>query len=97
MRRGLRIQLRVFGRWNGCRWHSDSQPIAFLVNPAYRKGMADLKFEVPVTEEVEVDAETLAAIDRGLKAVKEGRVVSSEEARQRIEKWFTKSSTPKTR
>jgi predicted transcriptional regulator len=46
--------------------------------------MIDLKLEVPVTEEVEVDAETLAAIDRGLKAVQEGRVVSSEEARQRI-------------
>ena len=59
--------------------------------------MVDLKLQVPVTEEVEVDARTLAAIDRGIKAVKEGRVVSSEEARQRIQKWLTKSSTPKTR
>ncbi|HEV2963912.1 MAG TPA: hypothetical protein VG649_18945 [Candidatus Angelobacter sp.] len=64
---------------------------------AYRYVMIDLKLQVPVTEEVEVDAETLAAIDRGLKAVKEGRVVSSDEARQRIQKWLTKSSTPKTR
>jgi len=32
--------------------------------------MVDLKLQVPVTEEVEVDARTLAAIDRGLKAVK---------------------------
>ena len=59
--------------------------------------MVDLKLQVPVTEEVEVDARTLAAIDRGIKAVKEGRVVSSEEASQRIQKWLTKSSTPKTR
>ncbi|MBZ5524034.1 MAG: hypothetical protein LAP21_17495 [Acidobacteriia bacterium] len=46
---------------------------------------------------VEVDDETLAAIDRGLEAIKEGRVVSSEEARQRIQKWSTKSSPQKTR
>jgi predicted transcriptional regulator len=59
--------------------------------------MRDLKFQEPVTEEVEVDAEILAGIDRGLKAVKEGRVVSAEEARQRIQKWLTKSSTQKTR
>ena len=54
--------------------------------------MADLKFQVPVTEEVEVDAETLAAIDRGLKAVKEGRVVSAQEARRQIQQRLTKSS-----
>ena len=59
--------------------------------------MRDLKLQEPVTEEVEVDAEILAGIDRGLKAVKEGRVVSAEEARQRIQKWLTKSSTQKTR
>ena len=59
--------------------------------------MLDLKLQEPVTEEVEVDDQTLAGIDRGLKAVKEGRVVSSEEARRRIEKWLIKSSTPKTR
>jgi len=54
--------------------------------------MTDLKLQVPVTEEVEVDDDTLAAIDRGLKAFKEGRVVSSEEARQRVEKWSSKFS-----
>ena len=59
--------------------------------------MLDLKLQEPVTEEVEVDDQTLAGIDRGLKAVKEGRVVSSEEARRRIQKWLTKSSTPRTR
>jgi predicted transcriptional regulator len=50
--------------------------------------MRDLNFNKPVMEEIEVDKEVLAGIDRGRKAVKEGRVISSEEARQRIEKRF---------
>ena len=50
---------------------------------------------VPITEEE--DEATLAAIDRGIRSAEEGRVVSSEEARQRVEQWLTKSSTPKTR
>jgi predicted transcriptional regulator len=43
------------------------------------------------------DEETLAAIDRGIKAAEEGRVVSLEDARQRMQKWLTESSSPKTR
>ena len=43
------------------------------------------------------DETTLAAIDRGIKAAEEGRVVSLEEVRQRMEQWNTKSSLPKTR
>jgi len=39
--------------------------------------MVDLKLQVPVTEEVEVDAETLLAIDRGIKDANEGRTISS--------------------
>ena len=45
----------------------------------------------------EEDEATLAAIDRGIKAADEGRVVSLEQVRQRIQKWLTKSSSPKTR
>jgi predicted transcriptional regulator len=45
----------------------------------------------------EEDEQTLAAIDRGLKAAEEGRLVSAEEARERMEKWLTESSTRKTR
>ena len=48
--------------------------------------MVDLKLEVPATEEVEVDTETLAAIDRGARAADEGRTVSLEEARKMIPK-----------
>ena len=52
--------------------------------------MQDLQFQVPATDEVEVDAATLAAIDRGVKAADEGRTVSLEEARKMIPQWFSK-------
>ena len=47
-------------------------------------------------EEVEVDQETLAAIDRVIKAADEGRVVPLEEVRRRMQEWHTKSSSRKT-
>ena len=47
-------------------------------------------------EEVEVDEETLAAIDRGIKAADEGRVVPLEEVKRRMQEWHTKSSSRKT-
>ena len=50
---------------------------------------------VPITEEE--DEATLAAIDRGIKSAEEGRVVSAEEARRRVQRWLSKSSTVKTR
>ena len=43
------------------------------------------------------DEATLAAIDRGLKAAQEGRVVTADEARRRVEQWLTGSSTPMNR
>ena len=45
----------------------------------------------------EEDEATLAAIDRGIKAADEGRVVPLREVRRRMEQWATKSSSPKTR
>jgi len=55
----------------------------------------DFNKPVPILEEE--DEATLAAIDRGIKAADEGRVVPLEEVRQRMKTWLTKSSSPKTR
>lgn len=52
--------------------------------------MVNLKLEVPATDAVKVDPETLAAIDRGIKDADEGRIVSIDEARQMIPKWISK-------
>ena len=52
--------------------------------------MADLKLQVPVVEEVEVDAATLAAIDRGIKDADEGRSVPIDEVRKMIPQWISK-------
>jgi len=45
----------------------------------------------------EEDEATLAAIDRGIKAADEGRVVPLEEVRRQMEQWAARSSSPKTR
>ena len=52
--------------------------------------MQDLKLQVPATEEVEVDAATLAAIDRGIEAADEGRTLPLEEVRKMIPKSQTR-------
>ncbi len=45
----------------------------------------------PVTEEV--DQETIAAIEEGVRDAEAGRMVSSEEVRKMLPKWITKSTT----
>ena len=62
--------------------------------------MADAKAIDPLVsseQEVEVDAETAAAIERGIRAADEGRVVPSEEVRTLIPQWISESSTPNRR
>ena len=55
----------------------------------------DFSESAPILEEE--DEATLAAIDRGIKAADEGRVVPLEEVRRRMNQWLTRSSSPKTR
>jgi len=52
--------------------------------------MVDLKLQVPTTDKVEVDAETLAAIDRGINDADQGRTVPIDEVRKMIPKWISK-------
>jgi len=68
-----------------------------LVTWAYSKYMADLRLHIPVTEEVEVDPETSAAINRGIKEADQGRTVSVEEAREMIPQWISKFESQKRR
>jgi hypothetical protein len=68
--------------------------------PATLVGMGELKkldFGAESTAILdEEDEATLAAIDRGVKAADEGRVVPVDEVRRRMEHWATNSSSPNT-
>jgi predicted transcriptional regulator len=59
--------------------------------------MVDLKLQVPAIDKVEVDAETLAAIDRGIKDADEGHTVSIDEVRRMIPKWISKFESQQAR
>jgi predicted transcriptional regulator len=59
--------------------------------------MVDLKWHIPVIEEVAVDAETLTTIDRGIKDAGEGRTVSLDEASKMIPQWISKFKSQKPR
>ena len=57
------------------------------------------KFDIENPDAVleDEEAETLSAIDEGLRDAAEGRVVPAEEVRQCLSQWITKSSTRKER
>ena len=59
--------------------------------------MVDLKLQVPATDNIEVDVETLAAIDRGTTDADNGRTVPIDEVRQMIPKWISKFESQKPR
>jgi predicted transcriptional regulator len=59
--------------------------------------MVDLKLQLPVTDKVDVDAATLAAIDRGIKDAAEGRMVPIDEVRKMIPTWISKFESLKPR
>jgi predicted transcriptional regulator len=57
----------------------------------------ETEFEKPVPAVDDEDEQTLAAIDEGIRDVKAGRTVSSQEVRKLLPKWTTSSSTRKDR
>ena len=59
--------------------------------------MVDLRLQVPATDKVEANAETLAAIDRGIKDADEGRTVSLDDVRKMIPTWISKFESQKPR
>jgi len=61
----------------------------------YGKDMADLKLQVPVTEEVKADTHTLAKIDRGVEDADEGRTVPLDQVREMIPRWISKVKSQK--
>ena len=63
----------------------------------YFSGVVDLKLHVPVREEFEVDAATLAKIDRGISDADEGRAVPIDEVRKLIPQWISKFESHKPR
>jgi predicted transcriptional regulator len=56
--------------------------------------MGEREFDPMVsTEKVEVDAETAAAIEQGIRAADEGWLVSSDEVRNLILRWISRPSS----
>jgi hypothetical protein len=76
---------------------SPTSQLALRPLPGYCKGMVDLKLQVPTTDKVEVDAGTLAAIDRGIKDADEGRTVPIDEVRKMLPTWISKFESRKPR
>jgi hypothetical protein len=81
------------------REEAELAPIVFAAFSDYCEGMAELKPDPTVSteEEVDVDAETAAAIERDLRAADEASVISSHEVRRLVPQWISKFSTPNQR
>lgn len=59
--------------------------------------MSDLQMHLPATDEVNVDDQTLAAIDRGVQDADAGRTVAADDVRKMIPKWLSKFASQKQR
>jgi predicted transcriptional regulator len=63
----------------------------------YVRVVIDLGWDIPETKQVAVDAETLAAIEGGIKDADAGRTVSLDELRKLIPQWISKFESQKQR
>ena len=63
----------------------------------YVRIVIDLGWDIPETKQVAVDAETLAAIEGGIKDADAGRTVSLDELRKLIPQWISKFESQKQR
>ena len=52
---------------------------------------------VSIEAEVKIDAATSRILKQRIKSAAEGRTISATAARQRIQRWLSKSATTKTR
>lgn len=75
--------------------HETNCPLAGPLEIRYPCGMAEAHQDLFVSsdDEVAVDAETADAIRHGIQAADEGRLVSSEQVRERVAEWITRFST----
>jgi predicted transcriptional regulator len=63
----------------------------------YVRIVIDLGWDIRETKQVAVDAETLAAIDRGINDADAGRTVSLDEVFKLIPQWISKFESQKPR
>jgi predicted transcriptional regulator len=59
--------------------------------------MVDPKLQEPATDKVQVDAETVAGIERGVADADAGRTVPIEDVRKLIPEWISKFESQKPR
>ena len=59
--------------------------------------MADLKWDVPNTDEVELSPEELAEIDEAVRECENGRTYSVEEVRAMMHQWLAEFAAQKPR
>jgi hypothetical protein len=59
--------------------------------------MADLRFDLPATDEIELDEESLAEIGRRRERAKNGCSVPIEDVRKLIPKWISEFASQRTR
>ena len=59
--------------------------------------MADLRFDLPATDEIELDEETLASLEQRVRTAPERRYYSMEEVRALIPQWISKYASQSPR